>query len=62
MERVPLTTFVRAARLIRDPVLIVQTFPRNHPRYGEEIELGEFIPRTRAEQEGAGGSSQPSGG
>ena len=47
MERLTIRRFVAAARLIREPVLLVYTYPRNHPLYGEEVELGVFEPTPR---------------
>jgi hypothetical protein len=44
MERVSIRQFTSAAGLIREPVVLVYTFPRNDPRYGQERELGIFLP------------------
>lgn len=44
MQRVTLRQFASAARLIREPVLLVYAYPRNDPHYGEEIELGVYLP------------------
>lgn len=44
MERVSLRQFMAASGLIREPVILVYTYPRNDPRYGVEKELGIFLP------------------
>lgn len=44
MERVTVRQFSSAARLIHEDVVIVYTYPRNHPLYGQEIELGIYTP------------------
>lgn len=44
MERVSIRQFTSAAGLIREPVILVYTFPRNDARYGQERELGIFLP------------------
>jgi hypothetical protein len=44
MDRITLRQFMSAARLIREPVIIVYTYPKNDLRYGQEIEVGVLRP------------------
>ena len=44
MERISVRSLATAIRLIREPVVVTYSYPRNHPLYGAGEECGVFVP------------------
>jgi len=44
MERISVRGLAAAIRLIREPVVVTYSYPRNHPLYSAGEECGVFVP------------------
>ena len=44
MERISVRNLAAAIRLIREPVVVTYSYPRNHPLYGAGEETGVYMP------------------
>lgn len=44
MDRISVRGLATAIRLIREPVVVMYSYPRSHPLYGAGEECGVFVP------------------